>query len=40
MPESLTWLCRDCDSAKTTQNYEQDAAGKSKPVFRVGVVNR
>jgi hypothetical protein len=40
MPESLTWLCRDCDPAKTAQNYEQDAAEKSKPVFRVGVVNR
>jgi enterochelin esterase family protein len=40
MPESMTWLWRDYDPAKTQQVYEQDAAEKAKPVFRVGIVNR
>jgi len=40
MPESMTWLWRDYDPAKTEQTYEQDAAEKAKPVFRVAVVNR
>ena len=40
MPESMAWLWRDYDLAKTEQTYEQDAAEKAKPVFRVGIVNR
>ena len=40
MPESMAWLWRDYDPAKTEQIYEQDAAEKAKPVFRVGIVNR
>jgi enterochelin esterase family protein len=40
MPESMAWLWRDYDPAKTEQTYEQDAAEKAKPVFRVAIVNR
>jgi enterochelin esterase family protein len=40
MPESMAWLWRDYDPAKTAQTYEQDADEKAKPVFRVGIVNR
>ena len=40
MPESMTWLWRDYDPAKTAQTYEQDASEKARPVFRVGIVNR
>jgi enterochelin esterase family protein len=40
MPESMAWLWRDYDPAKTEQTYGQDAAEKAKPVFRVGIVNR
>jgi enterochelin esterase-like enzyme len=40
MPESMAWLWRDYDPKKTEQMYEQDAAEKAKPVFRVGIVNR
>ena len=40
LPESLTWLWRDYDPAKTEQTYVQDPAEKDKPVFRVGIVNR
>jgi enterochelin esterase family protein len=40
MPESMTWLWRDYDPSKTTQTYEQDAAEKEKPVFRVAIINR
>ncbi len=39
-PESLTWLWRDYDPKKTWQTFEQDAAEKAKPVFRVAIVNR
>jgi len=40
MPESMAWLWRDYDAAKTEQTYEQDATEKAKPVFRVAIVNR
>jgi len=40
MPESMAWLWRDYDPAKTDQIYEQDAIEKAKPVFRVSIVNR
>jgi enterochelin esterase-like enzyme len=39
-PEEMTWLWRDYDPAKTTQTYEIDPSEKSKPPFRVSVVNR
>jgi len=40
MPESMAWLWRDYDPGKTSQTYEPDPAEKSKPVFRVAIVNR
>ncbi len=40
MPESMAWLWRDYDPSKTSQTYEQDAAEKAKPVFRVAIINR
>jgi enterochelin esterase-like enzyme len=40
MPESLTWLWRGYDPAKTEQTYEQDPAEKDKPLFRVRIYNR
>jgi enterochelin esterase-like enzyme len=39
-PESLTWLWRGYDPAKTEQTYEMEPEEKAKPVFRVGIVNR
>lgn len=39
-PEALTWLWRDYDPSKTSQTYEQEAAEKAKPYFRVRVYNR
>lgn len=40
MPESMAWLWRDYDPARNEQVYEQDAAEKAKPVFRVAIINR
>jgi enterochelin esterase family protein len=40
LPESLAWLWRDYDPAKTEQIYEMDAAERDKPMFRIKVVNR
>lgn len=40
LPESLTWLWRDYDPAKTEQVYEQEEAEKTKPYFRVKIYNR
>ena len=40
LPESLTWLWRDYDPAKTTQKYEMEASEKAKPLFRVSITNR
>jgi hypothetical protein len=40
LPESLAWLWRDYDPAKTSQVYEQDPAEKDKPLYRIRVTNR
>jgi enterochelin esterase family protein len=39
-PEEMSWLWRDYDSAKTSQTFEMEPSEKSKPMFRVGIVNR
>lgn len=40
LPESLTWLWRDYDPAKTQQTYEMEEAEKALPLFRVRIANR
>ena len=40
LPESLTWLWRDYDAAKTSQDFRMDPAEKEKPFFRVTIANR
>jgi enterochelin esterase family protein len=40
LPASLAWVWRDYDPNKTEQVYEQEAAEKTKPLFRVRVYNR
>jgi enterochelin esterase-like enzyme len=40
LPESLAWLWRDYDPAKTNPDYVQDEIEKTKPVFRVKIANR
>jgi len=40
LPESLTWLWRGYDAAKTTEVYQQSPEEKALPVFRVRVVGR
>ena len=40
LPESLTWLWRDYDPAKTAQTYEMEEAERVKPVYRVKIANR
>ncbi len=40
LPESLTWLWRDYDLNKTSQEYAMDPAEKEKPFFRVNIANR
>lgn len=40
LPESLVWLWRDYDPAKTEQVYEMEADEKVKPLFRVRIANR
>jgi len=40
LPESLAWLWRDYDPAKTEQVYQMEPAEKAKPLFRVKVYNR
>lgn len=39
-PEEMIWLWRDYDPARTSQAYEMEPAEKSKPLFRVSIVNR
>ncbi|MBV8818171.1 MAG: hypothetical protein JO022_07420 [Acidobacteriaceae bacterium] len=39
-PESLAWLWRGYDPAKTETTYAMDEAEKSQPVFRVHIFNR
>ena len=40
LPESLTWLWRDYDPKKTSQEFHTEQAEKDKPLFRVSVTNR
>jgi enterochelin esterase family protein len=40
LPESLAWLWRGYDPAKTSEVYEQEEAERAKPMYRVQVVNR
>lgn len=40
LPVAMTWLWRDYDPAKTEQAYEQDAAEKAKPMWRVVSLSR
>lgn len=40
LPESLAWLWREYDPAKTAQTYEMEEAERNKPVFRVSITNR
>lgn len=40
LPESLAWLWRDYDPAKTEQKYEMEESEKAKPLFRVSITNR
>jgi enterochelin esterase-like enzyme len=40
LPESLTWLWRDYDPAKTSETYVQEPAEKEKPLYRIRVTNR
>lgn len=39
-PEEMIWLWRDYDPARTSQTYEIEPSEKSKPLFRVSIVNR
>jgi enterochelin esterase-like enzyme len=39
-PAEMTWLWRDYDAAKTAQEFTADAGEKSKPPYRVAIVNR
>jgi enterochelin esterase family protein len=40
LPESMVWLWRDYDAAKTAQTYQADPGEKSKPLFRVTLSSR
>ncbi len=40
LPESLTWLWRDYDPAKTEQSYTMEESERVKPLFRVKIANR
>jgi enterochelin esterase family protein len=40
LPESLTWLWRDYDPTKTSQEFQMDPTEKEKPFFRVTISNR
>jgi len=40
LPESLAWLWRQYDAAKTEQSYEMEETERSKPVYRVKITNR
>jgi len=40
LPESLSWLWRDYDPAKTEQTYEMDPEERDKPLYRVRIANR
>ncbi len=40
LPESLSWLWRGYDPGKTEETFEQEAAERAKPIFRVQIANR
>jgi enterochelin esterase family protein len=40
LPEALTWLWRDYDPARTSQEFVQDPGEKDQPVWRVVQLNR
>jgi enterochelin esterase family protein len=40
LPESLTWLWRGYDPAKTSEEFTLDPAEAAKPYYRVRIVNR
>lgn len=40
LPEALTWLWRDYDPAKTSQEFVQDPAEKDQPLWQVVQLNR
>ena len=40
LPEALTWLWRDYDPAKASQEFLQEPAEKDQPVWRVVQLNR
>lgn len=40
LPEALTWLWRDYEPAKTSQQFLMDPAEKDKPSFRIVKLNR
>jgi enterochelin esterase family protein len=40
LPESLTWLWRDYDPGKTSQEYAPDPSEKDQPLWRVVTLNR
>lgn len=40
LPESLSWLWRDYDPAKTSQDFVQEPGEKDKPMWRVVTLNR
>ncbi|MCL4794230.1 MAG: esterase [Bryobacteraceae bacterium] len=40
LPESLAWLWRGYDPAKTSEEFQMDPAEKEKPFYRVTIMNR
>jgi enterochelin esterase-like enzyme len=40
LPESLTWLWRGYNSAKTSEDFKMDSSEKDKPYYRVTISNR
>jgi enterochelin esterase family protein len=40
LPESLAWLWRGYDPAKTSQDFSMDPTEKDKPYYRVTISNR
>ncbi|MEZ5399253.1 MAG: alpha/beta hydrolase-fold protein [Bryobacteraceae bacterium] len=40
LPESLAWLWRGYDPAKTEQTYTMEESERAKPLFRVRIANR
>lgn len=40
LPQSLVWLWREYDPAKTTQEFTQEAEEKDKPLWRIVQMNR